>query len=108
MATWCMTMAFCRFEVDGPASQPEPELEDGQALAELARSHASTDDEVRLLCSDLQVLGRSEFKQLIRWCVPHALFEIQNLLRMPQPELESLYSLKYCSGSKLQHRLRRV
>lgn len=67
-----MTTGFCRFEVDGPASEPEAEVEDGQALAGLARSHASTDDEIRLLCSDLQVLGRSEFKQLIRWCAPPA------------------------------------
>ena len=55
--------------MDGAASQPQPEVEDGEALAELARSHASTDDEIRQLCSDLQVLGRSEFKQLIRWYV---------------------------------------
>ncbi len=29
--------------------------------------HPSTTAEVRALCRDLQVLGRSEFKHLLRW-----------------------------------------
>lgn len=31
------------------------------------RSHPATNSEIRLLCKDLQVLGRSEFKQLLKW-----------------------------------------
>jgi AdoMet-dependent rRNA methyltransferase SPB1 len=31
------------------------------------RSHKATTAEVRILLKDLQVLGRSEFKQLLRW-----------------------------------------
>ena len=53
--------------MDGGVSEPGADVEDGAALAELARTHESTDSEIRQLCSDLQVLGRSEFKQLIRW-----------------------------------------
>ena len=30
--------------------------------------HPGTSEEVRTLCGDLQVLGRSEFKQLLKWC----------------------------------------
>ncbi|EFN58493.1 hypothetical protein CHLNCDRAFT_19573, partial [Chlorella variabilis] len=37
------------------------------SLAAFVRSHSATDAEVRTLCKDLQVLGRSEFKQLLRW-----------------------------------------
>lgn len=40
---------------------------DYPALAAAIRSHAATDSEVAALCRDLQVLGRSEFKQLLRW-----------------------------------------
>lgn len=29
--------------------------------------HPATTDEIRVLCKDLQVLGRSEFKQLLKW-----------------------------------------
>lgn len=42
-------------------------MEDGAALAAVVRAHPATDSEVRLLCKDLLVLGRSEFKQLLRW-----------------------------------------
>jgi AdoMet-dependent rRNA methyltransferase SPB1 len=35
--------------------------------AAYVREHKSTTAEVRALCSDLQVLGRSEFKHLLRW-----------------------------------------
>ncbi len=31
------------------------------------RRHAATTGEVRALCGDLQVLGRTEFKALLRW-----------------------------------------
>jgi AdoMet-dependent rRNA methyltransferase SPB1 len=40
------------------------------ALAQLAaavRAHPATDAEIRALCADLQVLGRSEFKALLKW-----------------------------------------
>lgn len=36
-------------------------------LAEAVRSHKLTNTEIRALCTDLQVLGRSEFKQLLKW-----------------------------------------
>ena len=36
-------------------------------MAELIRTSVSTDEEVRGLCRDLQVLGRSEFKLLLKW-----------------------------------------
>ena len=42
-------------------------VEDAAELAAFVRSHSATDAEVRTLCKDLQVLGRSEFKQLLRW-----------------------------------------
>ncbi|KAK9867523.1 hypothetical protein WJX84_009032 [Apatococcus fuscideae] len=58
---------FSRFELEGAASEPGAEVEDGAALAEIARTHEGTNDEIRQLCRDLQVLGRSEFKQLIKW-----------------------------------------
>lgn len=31
------------------------------------RKHPSTNEEIRSLCTDLQVLGRSEFKSLLKW-----------------------------------------
>lgn len=37
------------------------------AAAEMVRSHPATTSEIRILCEDLQVLGRSEFKQLLKW-----------------------------------------
>lgn len=40
---------------------------DPTAAAELIRSHSATSREVLQLCRDLQVLGRSEFKQLLKW-----------------------------------------
>ncbi len=42
-------------------------METTPELAAFLCSHAATDAEVKLLCKDLQVLGRSEFKQLLRW-----------------------------------------
>jgi AdoMet-dependent rRNA methyltransferase SPB1 len=40
---------------------------DFPALAAAIASHPATDAEIKALCSDLQVLGRSEFKALLRW-----------------------------------------
>ena len=42
-------------------------MADAHARADAIRTHAATTAEVRALCADLQVLGRSEFKQLLRW-----------------------------------------
>ena len=38
------------------------------AIALAARSHKDTTTEIRTLLGDLQVLGRSEFKLLLKWC----------------------------------------
>ena len=49
------------------------EEDGGKDLAEIARvvrSHPGTNLEIRTLLGDLQVLGRSEFKQLLKWYVP--------------------------------------
>jgi len=67
-----------RFALDGPAAVA---ASDGGGLAAAAAvaAHPATSAEVRALCGDLQVLGRSEFKQLLKWCArgpraarPHA------------------------------------
>ena len=39
----------------------------GEEASEVILEHPDTDAEVRALCADVQVLGRSEFKQLLRW-----------------------------------------
>ena len=41
--------------------------EDAQGLAESIRQHKATDAEIQTLCTDLQVLGRGDFKALLRW-----------------------------------------
>ncbi|KAI7836413.1 hypothetical protein COHA_009713 [Chlorella ohadii] len=59
---------YTAIAVEGPNSEgPVEGLEDPAELAAYVRSHAATDSEVKTLCKDLQVLGRSEFKQLLRW-----------------------------------------
>ena len=58
---------------EAPAAEPEegePTVL-GMSPAEAAaavRSHPATNAEIRQLCTDLQVLGRSEFKALLKWC----------------------------------------
>ena len=42
-------------------------VEDAAELARYVRAHAATTAEVLVLCRDLQVLGRSEFKALLKW-----------------------------------------
>ena len=42
-------------------------MEDVAELAEAVRVHEATSAEVKTLCKDLQVLGRSEFKLLLKW-----------------------------------------
>jgi Domain of unknown function (DUF3381) len=81
LATW-RVLCVHRFELEGPASEapgheatasgaadaaPTGEAEDLSAVAAAIHSHPATTSEIRTLCADLQVLGRSEFKQLIRW-----------------------------------------
>ncbi|EFJ36264.1 hypothetical protein SELMODRAFT_404107 [Selaginella moellendorffii] len=33
------------------------------------KDHAETTDEIKALCEDLRVLGKKEFKQLLKWCL---------------------------------------
>ena len=40
---------------------------DASEVAAFIRDHPATTGEVKALCRDLQVLGRSEFKQLLKW-----------------------------------------
>jgi 23S rRNA U2552 (ribose-2'-O)-methylase RlmE/FtsJ len=55
------------------AGDDDEEADEAAAAAALARlaaavrTHPATDAEVRALCADLQVLGRSEFKALLKW-----------------------------------------
>ncbi|KAL4457861.1 hypothetical protein ABPG75_012726 [Micractinium tetrahymenae] len=59
---------FTAIAIEGPNSEGEVAgVEDAAELAQFVRGHAATDAEVKTLCKDLQVLGRSEFKQLLRW-----------------------------------------
>ena len=41
--------------------------EELHVIREVLASHKATTSEIKSLCEDLQVLGRSEFKQLLRW-----------------------------------------
>lgn len=41
-------------------------LEVGE-MADIIREDSGTTAEIRLLCADLQVLGRNEFKALLKW-----------------------------------------
>lgn len=71
--------------LEGPASEAPP-ADGGEgegdvvgalgyaALAGRIRSSAATTAEVRAACADLQVLGRSEFKALLKWCAALAMF----------------------------------
>ncbi|PNH12762.1 AdoMet-dependent rRNA methyltransferase spb1 [Tetrabaena socialis] len=63
---------FTELALEGPHSWANTEgLGEGAAepkeLAAKIRSHEATNSEIRTLCKDLQVLGRSEFKLLLRW-----------------------------------------
>lgn len=57
--------------------EEDPAEEEGEATvlgmspaeaAAAVRRHPATNAEIRQLCTDLQVLGRSEFKALLKWC----------------------------------------
>jgi AdoMet-dependent rRNA methyltransferase SPB1 len=57
-----------RFELEGPGSEAAAEgVQDAPKEAAFVRGHPATSAEIRALCADLQVLGRSEFKQLLKW-----------------------------------------
>lgn len=59
---------YTAIAIEGPNSEGGVAgVEDAAELAAFVRGHAATDAEVKALCKDLQVLGRSEFKQLLRW-----------------------------------------
>ncbi|KAG2453439.1 hypothetical protein HYH02_001662 [Chlamydomonas schloesseri] len=68
-----MLGSFTEMSLEGPHSWVVAEgvLGEGAAepkeLAAKIRAHPATNAEIRTLCKDLQVLGRSEFKQLLRW-----------------------------------------
>lgn len=53
--------------IDVATVQDEKRLWEAAETAEFVRNHPATSSEVRQLCSDLKVIGRSEFKQLLRW-----------------------------------------
>lgn len=50
---------------DGSGSGDEEE--EVAVIRSLLEEHKATTSEIRSLCADLQVLGRSEFKQLLKW-----------------------------------------
>lgn len=56
----------------------------------LVKTHNATTAEIRTLCEDLQVLGRSEFKQLLKWRLV-VKKDIEKILkaRNPLPEVPS-------------------
>lgn len=76
--TTCMVSHIClhRLVLEGPGRlDPAPAAEGAappvpfsDALAGRIASHPTTNAEIRALCADLQVLGRSEFKLLLKWC----------------------------------------
>ena len=75
---------------DGDGSAPSDRLVLGMPAADTAaaiREHPATTAEVRQLCGDLQVLGRSEFKALLKWCAASLAAHHPCL---PQPELSPL------------------
>lgn len=63
---------FTQIALNGPPSWVAVEGLDADVdavkeLAAVIRGHEATSAEVRELCGDLQVLGRTEFKTLLRW-----------------------------------------
>lgn len=44
-----------------------PEGIDAESVAKMVASHSTTTDEIKELCSDLLVLGRADFKLLLKW-----------------------------------------
>ena len=60
-------MLLSRLELDRVPAEAEG-LADPKDAAETVVLHPATNAEVQALCEDLQVLGRSEFKALLKWC----------------------------------------
>ena len=58
---------FSQFAVSGAVAQSYPGAELAPGFASFVEQHPATSSEVKALCQDLQVLGRSEFKQLLKW-----------------------------------------
>ena len=56
-----------RFVLQGEGAAPAEDAEGGAALAAYVQAHPATSAEIRRLCEDLQVLGRGEFKALLKW-----------------------------------------
>lgn len=65
-------------------------LENPSSVAAFVRSHPATTAEVKALCGDLQVLGRSEFKQLLKWWALFPTFSV--------PATRGLYGRSECSS----------
>ena len=57
----------CRFVLEGEGAAPAEDVEAGAALAAYVQAHPATSAEIKRLCQDLQVLGRGEFKALLKW-----------------------------------------
>ncbi|KAK9814670.1 hypothetical protein WJX72_009544 [[Myrmecia] bisecta] len=58
---------FSKFLLEGPGADLAADVADAGEMAPAIARHALTTPEIRALCADLQVLGRSEFKQLLKW-----------------------------------------
>ena len=58
---------FSQFAVSGPVAESYPGAELAPGFATFVEKHPATSSEGKALCQDLQVLGRSEFKQLLKW-----------------------------------------
>jgi len=50
----------------GEVAEAEDE-ETHKTCIDFIKKHPSTTDEIKILCEDLQVLGRTEFKQILKW-----------------------------------------
>ncbi|KAL0044666.1 hypothetical protein WJX82_004707 [Trebouxia sp. C0006] len=60
---------FSQIVLSGGAAESFPGAELAPDFAHFVEKHPATVEEVKALCGDLQVLGRSEFKQLLKWRV---------------------------------------
>lgn len=58
---------FSQIATSGPMAESFPGAELAPDFARFVEKHPATIKEVQALCQDLQVLGRSEFKQLLKW-----------------------------------------
>lgn len=58
---------FSQIVLSGGAAESFPGAELAPDFAHFVEKHPATVEEVKALCWDLQVLGRSEFKQLLKW-----------------------------------------